>query len=127
MTIPSCDRAPTPCVLHHPQRNERPRAAEPRAAVHSDGARGGVAHVEEARDDVVGRDSAVGELQQLSRLCQNRAHRLKSAPCHLLFVLLEKVLCYLIVRPVTVLSTQEKSGNVMKFVNIMNGLRCLGI
>ena len=89
MTIPSCDRAPTPCVLHHPQRNERPRAAEPRAAVHSDGARGGVSHVEEARDDVVGRDCAVGELQQLSCHCQNSAHsRLKSAlvACFLFFL-----------------------------------------
>ena len=127
MTIPSGDRASTPGVLHHPQRDERPRAAEPRAAVHRDGARGGVAHVEEACDDDVGWDGAVVELEELSRLCQNRAHRLKSAPCHLLFVLLEKVLCYLIVRPVTVLSTQEKSGNIMKFVNIMKGLRCLGI
>ena len=49
MTIPSGDRASTPGVLHHPQRDERPRAAEPRAAVHRDGAAGAALHTSRKR------------------------------------------------------------------------------
>ena len=49
MTIPSGDRASTPGVLHHPQRDEPPGAAEPRAAVHRDGAAGAASHTSRKR------------------------------------------------------------------------------